>query len=367
MTASVEALCAIALNGGRLTENEVESLLRLEGPEAAVPLFAAAREQRRRGCGEAIFLYGFVYYSTYCRNSCAFCFYRSKNRLSPRYRKSTEEVVEICQALDDAEVNLLDLTLGEDPWLFADGDFWPLLETVARVRQVTALPIMVSPGVLPSQTLVGLWEAGADFYALYQVTHDRKLFARLRLGQDFDARVRARACARNAGLLVEDGILCGVGDSAQNRAKSLLAMQAGGAEQVRAMTLVPQKQTPLANTPLHSSWNELLAIAVMRLLMPDRLIPASLDVEGIEGLDSRLAAGANVVTSLVPPRVGLCGVANAKYEIDDGLRTPAAVRRRLDELGFRQGSQAEFEACLDVVRDRRTSKLAFASAGDVRA
>ncbi len=76
----------------------------------------------------------------------------------------------------------------------------------------------------------------------------------------------------------------------------------------------------------------------MRLLMPDRLIPASLDVEGIEGLRSRLDAGANVVTSLVPPRSGLCGVAHAEYEVDDGLRTVAEVRPRLAELGLRQGT-----------------------------
>ena len=132
------------------------------------------------------------------------------------------------------------------------------------------------------------------------------------------------------------------------------------------MTLVPQRETPLANARRLSSWNEHLAIAVMRLIMPDRLIPASLDVEGLSGLVSRLEAGANVVTSLVPPRSGLCGVANAEYEIDEGLRTPGKVRALLPELALRQATQAEFEAWLCTARQRRASKAALAGAAEVR-
>ncbi len=63
----------------------------------------------------------------------------------------------------------------------------------------------------------------------------------------------------------------------------------------------------------------------MRLVMPDRLIPASLDVDGIAGLESRLAAGANVVTSIVPPAPGLAGVSQSELDIDEGLRTAAEV------------------------------------------
>lgn len=346
MSPRVETLCEVALAGEALSLADVEYLLGLGDGQAASPLFAAAREQRRRYFGDAVFLYGFVYYSTYCRNSCAFCLYRKGNGAAPRYRKDADEVVAVCRELAASGVNLLDLTLGEDPLLFGGGDYSPLVGLVARVREATRLPIMVSPGVLPREVLAELRAAGADFYALYQETHERDLFARLRLGQDFGRRVQARRDAHKAGLLVEDGMLCGAGDDARARALSVLAMRESGAQQVRAMTLVRQPQTPLEHAPLASSWHELLSIAVMRLLMPERLIPASLDVEGLEGLEARLHAGANVVTSLVPPKSGLCGVASAAYEVDEGLRTAAAVRPLLAELGLHQATQAEFATWL---------------------
>jgi hypothetical protein len=116
--------------------------------------------------------------------------------------------------------------------------------------------------------------------------------------------------------------------------------------------------------PAPDTWNEVLTIAVMRLLMPDRLIPASLDVEGIEGLRSRLAAGANVVTSLVPAQRGLCGVAHAQYEVDDGLRTVAEVRPRLAELGLRQGTQAELEVWLEAARTKASTNRVEQTASD---
>ena len=115
MTASrsVAGLCADILAGAAPGQDDLEALLRA-GDEAPL-VFAAARELRARHSGDAVFLYGFVYFSTYCRNACAFCFYRAGNDECPRYRKTTDEVVEICRDLAASGVVLLDLTMGEDP------------------------------------------------------------------------------------------------------------------------------------------------------------------------------------------------------------------------------------------------------------
>jgi methylornithine synthase len=354
MTAADDGLrasCERALEGTPPDEGALRALLAADD-EQRERVFAAARELRRRHFGDAVFLYGFVYFSTYCRNDCTFCFYRAGNPESPRYRKSLDEVVAICAGLARSGVVLLDLTMGEDPLLHDDPGYGGLLELVSAVRAGGGLPVMISPGVVPDRVLASLRHAGADWYALYQETHTPELYERLRVGQAFAAREAAREAARRAGLLVEDGILTGIGDTVADRARSIAAMRAGGWQQVRVMTFVPQAGTPLAGVAPPDDRDELLAIAAMRLAMPDRLIPASLDVDGIRGLERRLHAGANVVTSIVPPTSGLAGVSQAELDIDEGHRTVAGVLPHLARLGLRAATPDEYEAWLAGARAR---------------
>ena len=347
----VRELCRRALAGDSLGEPDLATLLAARG-DAAETVFAAAREARARSFGDTVFLYGFVYFSTYCRNACAFCFYRADNDESPRYRKSLDEVVAICRDLAGSGVVLLDLTMGEDPVIHDDPGYAGLLDLVAAVCEDSGLPVMVSPGVVPDEVLAGLRAGGADWYALYQETHTPELYARLRTGQPFATRVAARSAARRAGLLVEDGLLTGIGDTAADRARSIADMRAAAWEQVRVMTFVPQTGTPLAGVSPAGDEAELLTIATMRLAMPGSLIPASLDVDGIRGLERRLNAGANVVTSIVPPTVGLAGVSQAELDIDEGYRTVAGVLPHLDQLGLRPGTVAEYRAWLAAAHAR---------------
>lgn len=348
--AEIRELCARALEGGALDEAALARLLAADD-EGADELYAAAREQRARHFGDAVFLYGFVYFSTFCRNACTFCYYRVGNRESPRYRKSPDEVVAICRDLAASGVDLLDLTMGEDP-VFLERGAVRLVGLVGAVHEATGLPVMVSPGVVDEAVLRELRRHGADWYALYQETHTPELYERLRLGQPFARRAKARASARAAGLLVEDGLLTGIGDTVTDRARSVAGMRAGEWQQVRVMTFVPQAGTPLEATPPPADGDELRTIAVMRLVMPDRLIPASLDVDGIRGLERRLWAGANVVTSIVPPTTGLAGVSQSELDIEEGYRTVAGVLPHLARLGLRHAGAEAYAAWLDGARRR---------------
>lgn len=345
---AIRDLCVRIVQGASPDVAEIEALL--QAGDAAPEVFTAARELRARHVGDAVFLYGFVYFSTYCRNDCTFCFYRADNPESPRYRKSVDEVVAICRDLAASGVVLLDLTMGEDPLVHEEPGYAGLLELVEAVAGGIGLPVMVSPGVLPDDALTGLRVAGADWYALYQETHSEKLYERLRVGQPFAARVAARSAARRAGLLVEDGLLTGIGDTPADRAQSIVTMREVGWEQVRVMTFVPQAGTPLAGVAPAGDSDELLTIAAMRLAMPDRFIPASLDVDGIAGLERRLNAGANVVTSIVPPTVGLAGVSQSELDIDEGNRTVAGVLPHLEKLGLRAGTVNEYRERMTALR-----------------
>jgi methylornithine synthase len=342
----IDSLVQEAVEGRPLSRDEIEGLLAIDDLGQAQAVFEGAREVRERHFGRRVFLYGFVYFSTYCRNTCAFCFYRKGNDRSPRYRKSPAEVVEVAAGLADSGVHLVDLTMGEDPLLHDQDAFSSLVDLVREVRAAAAVPVMVSAGVLPRPVLARLRRAGADWCACYQETHNRELYRRLRPRQDYRRRAAARADARREGLHAEDGILLGVGETLRDRSASLLDMREQGVQQVRAMGFVPQEGTPLAGLPAPSLLTEMVTLAVMRLVMPDRLIPASLDIEGLRGLQARLHAGANVVTSIIPPSSGMAGVAQSSMDIHRGFRTVAGVERELAPLGLEPASREEYEVWL---------------------
>jgi methylornithine synthase len=305
---------------------------------------SAAQKIRSQYFGHKLFMYGFIYLSTYCRNHCTFCFYRKTNKQSPRYRKNLAEVAQIARGLADSGVHLIDLTLGEDPLIHDTGNFHILFQMIERVKKETGLPVMISPGVVSEEILQHFAAIKTDWYALYQETHNSVLFKKLRIGQSFEERNNKRTAARRAGMLVEDGILLGVGESISDRADSIVAMKQNNVDQARAMSLVPQPETPVADMPCPSRMVECLFIAVLRLTMPDRLIPASLDVDGIKGLKMRLEAGANVITSIIPPNNSLAGVSQSSLDIEQGLRTVSEVKKVLTAMGLKIAGAKDYES-----------------------
>jgi len=332
-----------------LSKQEMVQILDTSHLEEIQSVFKTARNLRKKYFGNRIFLYGFLYFSTYCRNSCNFCLYRKNNKEAPRYRKTASEILESSKRLADSGVNLLDLTMGEDPLIFKKDNqgFDTLLDIIRSVKEATNLPVMISAGVLPEMIIKKLSDAGASWFACYQETHNRSIYSSLRTEQDYDQRFDSKRQAKKQNLLVEEGLLAGIGESSEDIADSILEMQKLGADQVRVMALIPQKGTPMIHFKQIDPIKELLIIALMRIVLPDRLIPASLDVGGHAELNQRFAAGANVVTSLIPPGQGLAGVAQSSLDIEDGKRTVAGIKNVLADNNLESATNEQYKSWVD--------------------
>ncbi|MGL4208588.1 MAG: methylornithine synthase PylB [Candidatus Adiutrix sp.] len=351
MGAQLEDILQRALAEETLSFDDLCALLSPPNNEDREKIWAAAREMRTRHSGKAIFTYGFVYLSTYCRNDCIFCAYRQSSPTARRYRKNHNEVLAAAKCLAQDGVNLIDLTMGEDP-LIEDPDFIDELTALTlAVRAELDLPIMISPGRVSPQALEKFKQAGANWYALYQETHNPRLFERLRPGQSYEERWQAKLWAKKIGLLLEEGALCGVGETIDDLAHSILAMKDLGAFQVRTMGFVPPWEGHPNNfAPSHETAHtrELDMIAAMRLAIPRSLIPASLDVEGLAGLKQRLKAGANVITSLVPPDMNLAGVAQTSLDIENNGRSLTMVRPLVEAENLKLATKDEYLAWLQI-------------------
>lgn len=341
-TATLDRILEKAIQEIPLVREELLFLLGLSKESELSKVFEVARFLRTRYFKDKIFVYGFVYFSTYCRNDCAFCLYRQSNHSIERYRKTNSETMETALSLVESGVHLIDLTMGEDPFYFNKG-FNSLISLVEEIKKKTEIRIMLSTGVISEELLGKFKKAGVDWYATYQETHNPELYRNLRLDQSFEERMERKESARRMGILIEEGLLTGVGDSNEDLAHSLEEMKRIGADQLRVMSFIPQKDTPMQNYPLVPRLRELLLIAVMRLVFPDRLIPASLDVDGLNGLAERLNSGANVVTSIIPPQSGLAGVSNHSLDIEDGNRTVLKITPILEKNRLTLASRYEYD------------------------
>ena len=134
----------------------------------------------------------------------------------------------------------------------------------------------------------------------------------------------------------------GVGESEEDRVDSVFAMRQIGVCQVRAMGFIPQLGSPMEGQESPPIIDEMKAMAIMRLVHQDRLMPASLDIDGLKGLELRLACGANVVTSIIPPNAGFSGVAQAQLGVNEGRRTVEGVEPFIDRLGLQIASKKSY-------------------------
>lgn len=269
-----------------------------------------------------------------------------------------QHIVASALSAADSGVNLIDLTMGEDPYYLETAQGRKeLAEIIKRTKDACGLPVMISPGVGDVTLLAELKKAGACWYACYQETFDRERFKSLRVGQDYDMRIRAKRNARACGYLIEEGILTGIGETDEKIADSLIQAAALHPSQIRNMTFVPQPGTPLEQEQACDSRQEIFNIALMRLLFPDCLVPASLDVEGTNALSDRLQAGANVITSIIPSHKSYAGVAQASLDIDNGHRSVEYILPILEQNGLRAAGSAEYRQWLCERLEKEKSNL----------
>ncbi|MGM0770921.1 MAG: methylornithine synthase PylB [Halobacteriota archaeon] len=331
------------ISGSQLSDDDIRSLLETDSSDTIEKLHYVARRIRDHFFGNKVFMYSFVYFSTYCRNKCAFCYYRNTNKIA-RYRLNNEDIRKICQVIKTEDVHMVDLTMGEDPYFHDKPE--RLAEVVRIVKEEVGKPIMISPGVVDDNTLKMLKDNGANFLALYQETYDMELYRQLRVEQSFEGRINSRNHAKQMGYYVEDGMLTEVEPDMESTIISLRGLGTSNPDMVRVMTFLPQQGTPLEGKEVKGCDSELKIISILRLLYPEKLIPASLDLEGIDGMVHRLNAGANVVTSIISSNSSLEGVVNYDREHSERDRDVKSVVSRLKAMGMEPAEQSEFEKLL---------------------
>lgn len=301
-------------------------------------LRSAAREVAVARFGRRVFVRGLVEISNVCRNDCFYCGIRRSNTRVERYTLSADQVLAACAR--GYELGFRTFVLQGGEW-GAERDKW-IADTVARIRnRYPDCAITLSLGEHSREAYAAFRQAGADRYLLRHETRNPDHYRSLHPDSlSLDHRLQCLCWLKELGYQVGTGMMVGSpGQTVDHLVEDLLFLRDFRPHMVGIGPFVPHHETPLAGSPAGSVDLTTRIYAIVRLMLPDALIPSTTALATISpnGRLQGLLAGANVVMPNLSPtdrrdQYALYdGKANSGAEAAEGI---AALKAELDTIGY---------------------------------
>ena len=298
----------------RLTEAEYAELLELrQDEETANRLREEALHLRRQYYGNNVFTRGLIEFTNYCKNNCRYCGIRSGNRNAHRYRLSEEEIMECCENVYELGYRTFVLQGGEDPY-YTDEQMAAIIRRIKSRFPDAAVTLSI--GEKSYDSYRRFREAGADRYLLRHETADEDLYRALHpQAMSLENRKKCLWNLKELGYQVGAGFMVGApGQTSAHLAKDLVFLQELEPHMVGIGPFIPHHDTIYAEEKAGSVELTLFLLSVIRIMLPQVLLPATTALGTLDplGREKGLAAGANVVMPNLSP------VKNRKlYELYD--------------------------------------------------
>lgn len=277
-------------------------------------LFRLAREVREQVYGKEVFMRGLIEFTNYCKNDCYYCGIRRGNTNAQRYRLTEEEILSCCETGYRLGFRTFVLQGGEDPY-FTDEK---LERIVSRIH--TSYPecvLTLSLGERSRESYARLFQAGARRYLLRHETANEAHYQKLHpQGMRLTERKACLETLKEIGYQVGCGFMVGSpGQGADCLADDMLLIQQLQPQMVGIGPFIPHKDTPFGEEAGGTLELTLFLLALVRLILPKGLLPATTALGTIhpKGRELGILAGANVVM----PNLSPVGV-RKKYLLYDG-------------------------------------------------
>lgn len=315
-------------NTHSLNKDEALQLIK-QGAQHKNLLFALAQKTAQKSFGRQIFVRGLIEFTNYCKNDCYYCGIRRSNKNAARYRLTQEEILECCRAGYGLGFRTFVLQGGED-YFYSDEDIAAIVRAIKAQHPDCAVTLSIGER---SRETYALWKkAGADRYLLRHETADCTHYAKLH-----PAELSAQNRQNCLYTLKELGYQAGAGfmvgspyQTAENLADDLMFLQKLRPQMIGIGPFIPHHDTPFKGEPAGSVELTLVLLAVLRLLFPRVLLPATTALGTLApgGRLLGIKAGANVIMpNLSPQNV------RGKYLLyDNKLHTGAEAAEALNEL-----------------------------------
>ena len=285
-----------------LAKDEWTALISGRTPELSEYLFSLARKEQKRHYGTTVYIRGLIEFTNYCKNDCFYCGIRRSNIHARRYRLSEEEILSCCRTGYSLGFRTFVLQGGEDG-SYNDERMVRLINSIKEQYPDCALTLSI--GEKSRESYQRYFDAGADRYLLRHETADFSHYERLHPAS-LSAKKR-QECLWN---LKEIGYQTGTGfmvgspfQKAEHLAEDMLFIRKLNPHMVGIGPFIPHHDTQFANKSAGTSKLTLFMLGLLRLMLPQVLLPATTALGTISGNGRELGilAGANVVMPNLSP------------------------------------------------------------------
>lgn len=301
-------------------------------------LYEKARETAQAHYGNRIYVRGLMEFTNYCKNDCYYCGIRRGNQNASRYRLTPEQIMECCRLGYQLGFRTFVLQGGEDPWFTED----KIAYLVERIKgEYLDCAVTLSLGERDYASYKRWFDAGADRYLLRHETANPCHYASLHPPQmSSENRKKCLENLKDIGYQTGCGIMVGAPyQTTEHIAEDLEYMYRLNPQMVGIGPFIPHHDTPFRDRPAGTLRQTLVLLAIVRLMLPGVLLPATTALGTIEpnGREQGVLAGANVVMpNLSPLNV------RSKYmlydnKISTGVEAAANInelKKRMEAIGY---------------------------------
>lgn len=320
------------------TREELEFLLENLNDDSKKYLIEKSNLTRMKVYGDKVYLRGLIEFTNYCVRNCMYCGIRASNKNAERYRLTIDEILECAELGDRLGYKTYVLQGGEDPYFTDD----IMVEIISKIKKCFPKnAITISLGERSYESYEKMFKAGADRYLIRHETATKELYEKLHPGASFENRRRCLEDLKKIGYQIGSGFMVGLPcQKVSDLVNDLLYVKELNPHMVGIGPFISHKDTPLKNEKNGTLEDTITLIAILRLLLPTALIPATTSLGTINPLGRELGikAGANVVMpNLSPTSV------REKYSLYDGkictgdeaAECRRCIEGRINRAGFK--------------------------------
>ena len=284
-----------------------------------------------------VYIRGLIEFTNYCIRDCKYCGIRKSNHKADRYRLSIDEILECADIGDKLGYKTYVLQGGEDSY-FTDEK---MVEIIKKIKEkYPGNAITLSLGERSYKSYKMMFNAGADRYLLRHETASKDLYESLHPNGSFENRIQCLKNLKEIGYQVGAGFMVGLpNQNNSNLIDDLIFLKELNPHMCGIGPFIPHKDTPLANEKGGTLEKTITMLALVRLMLPKILLPATTALGSIDplGREKGLKAGGNVVMpNLSPTNV------REKYSLYDGkictgdeaAECRVCIERRINAAGF---------------------------------